>query len=84
LGAYAEYTCLPEDGVYMPSDCILALKPSTLTYEEASTSSTRGTLALHFLKNGNIQQGYKVLIYGASGGVGPFPGHLPGHRSYAT
>jgi NADPH:quinone reductase-like Zn-dependent oxidoreductase len=79
FGAYAEYTCLPEDGLCMPADCIMELKPSNVTYEEAASAPSRGTLALYFLKNGNIQCGQKILIYGASGGVGTFAVQIAKH-----
>lgn len=79
FGAYGEYTCLPEDGLCMPSDCLIEQKPSNVTYEEAASVPSRGTLALYYLKNGNIHSGQKVLIYGASGGVGTFAVQIARH-----
>lgn len=65
FGTYAEYCTLPEKG------CI-ALKPTNLSFEEAAPLSNGGLTALYLLRQAKIQQGHKVLIYGASGSVGSY------------
>lgn len=65
FGAFAEYACVPED--------LLAPKPATLSFERAATVPLAASTALQGLRDhGQIEPGHRVLIVGASGGVGTF------------
>jgi NADPH:quinone reductase-like Zn-dependent oxidoreductase len=64
-GAFAEFASTPEDH--------LAAKPARLSFEQAAAVGVSATAALQLLRdNGKVKAGQKVLINGASGGVGTF------------
>lgn len=63
MGCHAEYKCMPQDGA-------VALKPPSLSYDEAAALSFGGTTALDFFRRGKLQRGESVLVNGASGAVG--------------
>jgi NADPH:quinone reductase-like Zn-dependent oxidoreductase len=63
-GSVAEYVCVRKDRV--------ALKPANITFEQAGAVKHAGLTALQGLRTGKIHAGQKVLINGASGGVGTF------------
>ncbi|MGI8650144.1 MAG: NAD(P)-dependent alcohol dehydrogenase [Rubrobacter sp.] len=65
FGGFAEYVCASEDA--------LALKPANVSFEEAAAAPLAAFTALQGLRDkGQVQPGQKVLINGASGGVGTF------------
>jgi NADPH:quinone reductase-like Zn-dependent oxidoreductase len=76
FGANAEYVCMPEDGVLAP-------KPANLTYEEAAVVPHGAMTALHFMRDqAKIEPGQRVLINGASGGIGQYAVQLA--KSYGA
>jgi len=65
FGAFAEYVAAPEDA--------LTLKPTNLSFEQAAAVPEAGLVALQALRDfAHVQPGHKVLIHGASGGIGSF------------
>src|SRR6202045_1708058 len=65
-GAFAEYVCRRAVGA-------VALKPASITFEQAASVNIAGITALQAVRDkGKVQPGQKVLINGASGGVGTF------------
>src|SRR5437016_2829247 len=65
-GAFAEYVCRRAEGA-------VALKPANITFQQAASVNIAGITALQALRDkGNVQPRQKVLINGASGGVGTF------------
>jgi NADPH:quinone reductase-like Zn-dependent oxidoreductase len=63
-GAFAEYAVASQDQ--------LVLKPANLTFEQASAIGVSASTALQLLRDHDIRPGQKVLVNGASGGVGTF------------
>ena len=63
-GALAEYACASERS--------LVMKPPSVSFEQAASLPLAGLTALQGLRDGKIQPGQKVLINGATGGVGTF------------
>ena len=63
-GAFAEFVCAPQG--------VLAAKPSNISFDEAAAAPLAGVTALQALRKGALKPGERVLVNGASGGVGTF------------
>lgn len=73
MGGYAEYVCLPEHGV-------LTTKPASVTFAQAAVIPYGAVMALHMMRKANVREGQKVLIIGASGGIGSAAVQIARHR----
>ena len=75
-GGFAEYVCVPAN------KNALAIKPTTMTFEQAAVVPQVAVLAMQGLRKGQVDQARTVLINGASGGVGSFA--VPMAKSYGA
>ncbi len=67
-GGNAEYVCVPEKS----GKGVLHKKPGNISFIDAAVIPVGAMTALHILRKANVQNGQKVLIYGASGSVGTY------------
>mgnify|MGYP006280680993 CR=1 FL=1 len=72
MGACAEYLSMPEKGM-------LGIMPENMTHEEAATVPYGGIMSLSLLRKAPVVSGQKVLIIGASGGIGSIALQLARH-----
>jgi NADPH:quinone reductase-like Zn-dependent oxidoreductase len=63
FGSQAEYMVMPEQSM-------MATNPANMTYEEAAAITEGAHYALNNIRKANVQSGQKVLVYGATGGIG--------------
>lgn len=71
-GSYAEYVAIPARG-------LVTTIPADITYDEAAPVPVGAMTALHFLRDGGVGSGKRVLINGASGSVGSFAVQIAKH-----
>ncbi|MEM7531280.1 MAG: NAD(P)-dependent alcohol dehydrogenase [Chloroflexota bacterium] len=71
MGAFAQYVCVPVKR--------FTRKPANITFEEAAAIPIAALTAIQGLRTGGIESGKKVLINGASGGVGTYAVQLAKH-----
>lgn len=72
MGANAEYICLPESGT-------IAIKPVNMGYAEAATLPYGAVMAVGLLQKARLKPGQKILVNGASGGIGAMAVQLAKH-----
>jgi NADPH:quinone reductase-like Zn-dependent oxidoreductase len=72
MGCHAEFKCMSQDGP-------LTFKPRNLTHAQAAALSFGGSTSLSFFKRGRLQRGERILVNGASGGVGSAAVQLAKH-----
>lgn len=72
-GTNAEYVCVREAGVLAP-------KPAGLTFEQAAAVADGACTAMTFLRQAGLEQGHRLLVYGASGSIGTAAVQLARHR----